>query len=267
MYKLMLVSDREDVLNAFDQVRNWGFNGFNQPHVRASVEGAREGLQRHHADGIAYALSPEENAKMFDFLRAEYPMLPIFEAGRTPLEVNKYLEELLKLLNRLHADFSSDFYDEQEMMIRARRHFFRGLVSGKQMTCEELTRNMMLLRSRMDARRPCVLMSMQLSGAADDGLEGLLQDRDHLLERELNHSLGGDVGGYHVLPLVTGDGRAFVLAGSLMDSEQEENITAILNEYVREGIRHAEEYRGIHLRVTEVHVMPSLYAFCHDYAG
>ncbi|MCR4875574.1 MAG: hypothetical protein K5922_00210 [Clostridiales bacterium] len=264
MYKLLLVSDREDVLDAFAQVDNWDYNGFAKPHIRHDPEGAKESLQKHHADGIAIALDrAESEEELIAFLWQEYPLLPIFEAGRTPAEVQEYLGELKKLLNRVRVDFSSDVFDERQMMIRARRHFFRGLVGGKKMTCQQVYRQMRLLRSRMDPDLPCIEMDLEQCAQEEDRW----QDSDHLLERELFQSFGGDVKGFHVLPLVTNEGRVVILAGALRGATQEEDVTAVLDQRVRDGIQHAEEYQGLQLRVQGIQVLPSMYAFCTDYAG
>lgn len=202
-----------------------------------------------------------------EYLQAEYPVLPIFEAGRTPTEVMEYLSELRTILNRVRADFSSDSFDEQQLLLRARRYLFRRLVGGEKVTRKELGRNMRLLRSRMDPDKPCILMDLQKSSTEEDRLVGRWQDSDHLLERELFQSFGGDVKGFHVLPLVTDDGRVFVLAGALRGQEQQDDMVAALDQCVQAGIAHAEEYRGIHLRVTGVQVLPTLYAFCSDYGS
>ncbi|MBQ8073174.1 MAG: hypothetical protein IJ231_05330 [Clostridia bacterium] len=262
MYKLLLVSDQEDVLRAFDQVPNWEYNGFRKPHIRHDVEGAKESLKIHHADGIAVALAPAAEEEMMAYLQACAPLLPIFEAGRSPEEVQVYLAELNALLNRIRADFSSDAYDEQKMMIRARRHFFRKLVDGRKMTCRELYRGLRLRRSRMDPDYPCMLMRLQ----AENRQEGTWQDVDHLLELGLFRSFGGDVEGYHVLPLVTQEGKIYVLAGPLRGQREEtRDMEAMLESCVREGIRHAEEYQDIQLRITGIEKLPSLYALCVDY--
>lgn len=267
MYKLLLVSDREDVLEAYDQVHNWGYNGFSRPHIRRDLEGAKEALQKHHVDGIGIALDPEAEDQVIAYLRQEYPLLPIFETAANPADALAHLGGLKTLLNRLRSDFSSDTFDEQQMMIRSRRHFFRKLVSGPKMTSQEVRREMRLLRSRMDPDKTCILMELQQTALEEDRLVGRWQDSDHLLERELFQSFGGDVKGFHVLPLVTEEGKVIVLAGALRDQAQEEDMTTALDECVREGIQHAEEYRGLHLRVTNVQVLPSLYALCSDYAG
>ena len=267
MYRLLLVSDQEDVLEAFAQVNNWDYNGFAKPHIRHDPEGAKECLHKHHIDGIAMALDPAREEELIAYLWQEYPLLPIFEAGKSPEEVLEYLGELKKVLNRVHADFSSDSFDEHQMMVRARRHFFRGLLSGKQVTRKQMYRQMRLLRSRMDPDLPCIEMDLIQSALEEDRLVGRWQDSDHLLERELYQSFGGDVKGFHVLPLVTADGKVFILAGALRGQEQEEDVTAVLDQRVRDGIQHAEEYQGLHLRVQGIQVLPSLYAFCSDFTG
>jgi len=268
MYKLLLVSDQEDVLEAFDQIHNWDYNGFRRPHVRHDLDGARESLQKHHADAIILGLrEPEDDEKLLVFLREEYPLLPVCEAGRTPSEALEYLGELQQMLNYIRMDFSSDKYDEHVMMIRARRHLFRKLVGGDRMTTRQLYRKMRMLRSRMDPDKPCILMDLEQSALTEDRLVGRWTDSDHLLEKALFQSFGGDVAGLHVLPLVTKEGKIYVLAGALRGQDQAEDMTAVLDRCVREGIEHMEEYRGLHLRIGEIQIFPSLYAFCTDYAG
>ena len=63
MYKLLLVSDRDDVLEAFEQVESWERQGFKQPHIRHDYEGTLDSLSKHHADGIAVAVNPEEEKR------------------------------------------------------------------------------------------------------------------------------------------------------------------------------------------------------------
>ena len=118
MYKLLLVSDQEEVLNAFDQIQNWELSGFKPPHIRHDYDGMLDSLSKHHADGISIAVtSPEEKEKMLMYLQEYYPKVSIFEAGRTPDEVLRYLNELKILLNRIHADFSNErTYENADML-------------------------------------------------------------------------------------------------------------------------------------------------------
>ena len=76
MYKLLLVSDQEDVLNAFGQISNWELHGFKPPHIRHDYDGAVDSLAKHHADGICIAVDHDEEEKrkitlMFPSLKRE----------------------------------------------------------------------------------------------------------------------------------------------------------------------------------------------------
>ena len=99
MYKLLLVSDQEDVLNAFSRIQNWELIGFKPPHIRHDYEGMLDSLSKHHADGICLAVSHEQEELMLAYLQENFPKVSIFEAGRTEEEVLRYLNELKALLN------------------------------------------------------------------------------------------------------------------------------------------------------------------------
>ena len=263
MYKLLLASDQKEVLDAFDRIQ-WEFNGFRKPHVRQDLDGVRECMKVHHADAVVVGFGPEKQHELMVWLRNTNPTIPVCEAGRTPEEASAWLQELGALLNWLRADFSNEYTREGEKLVYCRRKLFRQLVCDRNMTRDELRRGMLMRRSRIDPESPCVLMTLERIGG--DEMEPL-SDPDHRLERHMFQSLGGDIRGYHVLPLVSRDGRLFVLAGPLREHLKDasaEDMVAILEQTVQEGILHAEEYQGLHMKITGIEVLPSLYALCSD---
>lgn len=265
MYKLLLISDQDDVLSAFDQVGNWERTGFKKPHIRHDLEGAIDSLSKHHADGIAIAVDPEEEEKILAYLQEFFPTVPIFEAGRSRQEVLRYLSELNILLNRLHADFSNDRFLLSDMLQECRHEFFRKLMTGKIRTREELYRNMRLLRSRMDADRPCLMAELIQKKGGDGELEGRWHYGDERLELTLRKSFGGDVQGIHVLPTVHPDGEIRVLACPLHGVETTisgESMTAFITEHIQKGIQHLKEYFGLELTLKEIRILPALSALC-----
>ncbi len=268
MYKLLLISDQADVLDAFDQI-NWERTGFKQPHIRHDLEGAKDSLAKHHADGIAIAVSPEEEENILAYLQAFYPTISIFQAGRTKEEVLRYLNELITLLNRLHADFSNDNFLAADMLQECRHEFFRKVLTGQVATREDLIRNMRLLRSRMDADRPCLLMELAQrdAGMDDELLEGRWQYGPERLELTLRRSFGGDMRGIHVLPTVHPDGRILVLACPLHGVENTvtgDSMTALMTEHIQKGIDHLKEYFGLELTLKDIRTLPALNALCTE---
>ena len=105
MYKLLLVSDQEEVLNAFAQIRNWELLGFKQPHIRHDFEGTKDSLAKHHADGICIAVDPEEEELILAYLQQYFPDVSIFEAGRNEEEVLSMILRYLTFYNIYHIIF------------------------------------------------------------------------------------------------------------------------------------------------------------------
>ena len=270
MYKLLLVSDRDDVLKAFEQVENWERQGFKQPHIRHDFEGTLDSLSKHHADGIAVAVVPEEEKKILAYLQENYPNVPIFQAGTTTEEVLRYLNELNILLNRIHADFSNDRFREIDMLQECRHDFFRKLLTGRIEHKDDLVRNMRLLRSRMDPDKPCLLVELEQPDSAEsDKLEGRWHYGTDRLELALRNSFGGDVEGIHILPTVHTNGRILVLCCPLYGIESVvtgDKMTSMLTGHITDGIVHLKEFFGLDLQISGIRILPSLYVLCTDAA-
>ena len=252
MYKLLLVSDQEDVLNAFSQIKNWELLGFKQPHIRHDYEGTIDSLAKHHADGI--------------YLQQHFPNVSIFEAGHTEEEVLRYLSELKILLNRIHADFYNERTNTKDILQMCRHEFFRKVINGKIKNSVDLHRNMRLLRSRMDADRPCLLIELDQS-APNDKLEGRWHYGKEQLEVALRTSFAGDLNGIHILPTIHSDGRILVLACPLhgVDTNMTvDTMTAMLTSYTADSIEHMKEYFGLELHISGIRVFPALTALCEN---
>ena len=265
MYKLLLVSDQEDVLEAFSQIQNWELLGFKPPHIRHDFEGAKDSLGKHHADGIAIALDPKEEQKVLNYLQEYYPLVSIFEAGKTPQEVVQYLKELKQLLNRLHADFSNDSFDEIDMLQVCRHDFLGKVMSRKVLSKEALYRNMRLLRSRLDPERPCLIMELEQLAIRENRLEGRWTSSKDRLELTLRNSFGPDLEGMHIVPSVLPDGRILVLACPFKGADETmtpEKMKEILNTRATESIEHLSRYKGLELRLIDIQILPALSALC-----
>ncbi len=268
MYKLLLVSDREEVLNAFSQVTNWEIYGFKQPHIRYSYDGMLDSLAKHHADGIAIAMTDQdEEERILAYLQVHYPTVSIFEAGTTQQEIFRYLNELKTLLNRVRADFSNDRITEADLLQQCRHEFLRKVITGKVSDEAELRRSMRLLRSKMDADSPCLILEIEQSAVLDDRLEGRWTFGDNRLEGALRYAFGGNYLGMHIFPAVYPNGRIVVLVCPLhgeehrvSEGEMEKEVTT----HISDGIDHLKQYQGLDLHITNIRVLPALTAFCGD---
>lgn len=257
MYKLLLATDRPEVMGAFNAVTTWESMGFRVPRIVTTVGGAIKSLKEHHADAIAFCFAGQDDAMLLEHLQTFYPLLPIFTAARTSGELLNVLHELRVLLNRTHADFSNDHFSEEEMMQRCRHEFFRALLQDRVASEADVRRCMLLLRSRMDADKPCVLVELRMPGDSDF-LKGRWHYGPERLEVALRNFFGAELAGMRMLVAVLPDERIYLLAGSMRGAAPDESMTGVVTRHAQECIEHVREYLDLDLSITNIRVMPKL---------
>ena len=261
MYKLLLATDRQEVLTAFQAVPAWEAIGFRAPRIAASAEEALESLKRYHADAIAVSLDREQEQSLMDALIRDYPMLPIVQAGNTRVAVERGVREVGTLLNRTHADYSDDDTTEAEMMQLCRHEFFRALIGGRIHNEGDVLRYLKLLRSRMDPAKSAVLV--ELIPSKDDGF---LQGRWHYgvdrLEVALRNFFGAELDGMRVLVSVLPDDRIYLLCCTMLGEEGPEtsSMAGLVAAHAQDSIAHVREYLDLHLTIASIRVLPTLTA-------
>lgn len=265
MYKLLLATNQPEVLAAFSAMTNWDMLGFRPPRIVSSAEEAIEKLQTHHVDGIAFALGSQEDAVLYQYLCDEYPILPIFEAGRTGADVHRAVKELRSLLNRLRADYSDDDFTERDMLQICRHEYFRALLGGRIRTRKDVLAHLLLLRSRMDPLRPCVVMNMTMPDG-DTYLSGRWHYGPERLEVALRNILGAELDGMRVLVSVLPDAQVRLLCCPMLGSDiHGDSITSTVSYHVQDCMEHIREYLGLSLKITNIQVLPALTALAADH--
>lgn len=259
MYKLLLATDRQEVLAAFQALPAWEVIGFRAPRIVSSAEEALESLKRYHADAIAFDLDEEQEKTLMDALIREYPRLPIVETANTRANVEHIVRELGMLLNRTHADYSDDYTSEAELMQMWRHEFFRALIGGKIASESDTLRYMNLLRSRMDPTKAAVLI--ELASAQDDGF---MQDRWRYgadrLEVALRNFFGAELAGMRVLVSVLPDNRIYLLCCTMLGEEGPDPsaMAGIVTSHAQASIDHVHEYLDMHLSIAGIRMLPTL---------
>lgn len=259
MYKLLLATDKPEVMDAFGGVKSWEALGFKQPRVVSTVQAAIDSLKKHHADGIAFAFDAQDEAALMNCLMTEYPILPIVQAGSKTGQVTDAVCELRSLLNRTRADFSNDSFGEADMMQLCRHDFFRELVSRKVENKADVLRRMRLLRSRMSPDKPCVLVELALP-EGDAFLTGRWHYGFERLEVALRNFFGVELKGMRMLVSVLPDEKIYLLACPMLGEEAVESISGVVHSHAEESIAHVREYLGLHLSIASIRVLPALTA-------
>ena len=265
MYKLLLTTNDQAILDAFAAVK-WEDLGFRQPRVVASAEEAVSSLKTNHADAIAIALPGEEDASLFAFLMENYPDLPVMAVSKKPGHVEKYALELRKVLNRIHEDVSNTFFTPAEQLQVCRHEFFRALVDQKIPDEKMVLRLLRLLRSKMDAHKPCVLAELSMP-ADSDFLRGRWHYGPERLELALRNIFGVEVQGLRILGCVLPGDRIVLLGCPMLFHEFEaegNSMTGVITTHVHDCIEHVGEFMGLDLSISSIRILPALTAMAKD---
>ena len=257
MYKLLLATDRAEVLEAFNAVTAWESMGFRTPRIVTSVNGAIKSLKEHHADAIAFSFGEQDEAVLMDHLDVFYPLLPIFSAEETSGALIKVLSELRTVLNRTHADFSNDNFGMADMMQICRHELFRALLQEKVEGEESVIRLLRLLRSKMDPEKPGVIVELGMPQDSDF-LKGRWHYGTDRLEVALRNFFGVEVAGMRMVAAVLPDERIYLVAGAMRGTQQPDSMTGLVTAHVQECIEHVEEYLHLDLTMKNIRVLPKL---------
>lgn len=265
MYKILLATNDQKVRDAFAAVA-WENLGFKQPRMAATVDEAISSLKAYHADAIAIALPAEEDDALIRQLLQLYPDMPVMEAPDMRGEVEIRLMELRKLLVRLNQDVSNDSFTLADQMMVCRHEYFRAMMDRRIPSAKDIERMLRLVRSKMDPHRPCVVAELQMP-AGSDFLKGRWHYGPQRLEMALRNIFGVEVAGLRILSCVLPGDRIILLGCPMLyhELETEENsMTGVVSSHVQDCIDHVDEYLGIDLTISAMHVLPALTAMAAD---
>ena len=265
MYKLLLTTNDQAIRDAFAAVK-WEELGFRQPRVVASAEEAISSLKAYHADAIAIALPAEEDEVLLYRLMQDYPDLPIMAPSKNSGHVERYALEVRKVLNRIHSDMSNTAFTAAEQMQVCRHEFFRALMDRRLQDVKSVERMLRMLRSKMDAHKPCVFAELVMP-ADSDFLKGRWQYGAERLELALRNIFGVEVQGLRILSCVLPGDRIVLLGCPMLFHEQEmegNSMTGVIAAHVQDCIDHVDEFLGLDLSIASIRILPALTAMAQD---
>ena len=163
------------------------------------------------------------------------------------------LGELVRLLNRLRADFSDDYYDEETMLTMQRDELVRNLLAGQLHDYDVLERELKLIRSRIDPARTGLLYEIDLP----QGDVYLSEHRGHAqqrLESALRNNFFGryvDGIGYAVAVLTPRHIRLVCMPMQSDIPETAEAFAQRADEHVHDSIQRIKEYLDLDMTIMQ----------------
>ena len=261
MYKLLLVTDQEDKIALLQHQIDWPSLGCRAPQIVRSAEAGVELLNSSAVDAVGYSLKGD-STPLTRYLRYGRPSLPIFEVAEDFEKQRAILKETVQLLDRLHADFSDDYYDEDAMLTLQRDELVTQLLSGQLRDYAALERELRLIRSRVDAHGVCALYELDMPqgevylsehhGHAQQRLESAL--RNNFVGRYVD-----DI--YYAVSVQTPRHiRLLCLPLQMEEPEPSEAFLARAEAHVQDSIQRIKEYLDLDMQIVSAYRLDGLKA-------
>ncbi len=263
MYKLLLATDREDIVERFREIK-WPALGFHEPLYAANATEAIRLLQTKGLDAVGFYFLDSEAKLLSAYLHTERPSLPVYSVTDDPAQQQVFILELRSVLNRLHADISDVPYDDDAMRLLMRDELVHSLLCGEIVDFSVVERQLKLIRSHVSSTRPCMVYEMDMPQG-----EIYMSEHAHAaerLERALRNNFFGryiDHIFYAVAVLTPRHIRLAAVpeAGLEQDLDDYERRA---NEHVAKSIEMIKEYLNLDINVVDSGMIRSLRSFCED---
>lgn len=268
MYKLLLVTDREDIQSLFDGQINWPLLNCRPPYLAADANSAIELLNTKAIDAVGYRLEKSDAFPLTKFLRYGRPSLPIFEVSDQRQRQMVALKQLVAVLDRLHSDFYDEYYDEEAMLTIQRDELMHRLLAEEMTDWDAVKREMKLIRSHVSLDKPCILYDIDMP----QGDVYLSEHRGHAqqrLESALrNNFFGRYVEGiyYAVAVLTPRNIRIVCMPMHGQEPETPEEMGRRTDAHISESIQRIKEFLDLDMEVKRSAWMESLQGLVNEQA-
>ena len=237
MYKLLLVTDREDLRTQFGDQIDWAKLNCRVPYMASSPQEAIDLLNSKAIDAVGYRFFSTDGMQLTKFLRYGRPSLPIFQVCDTAEKQTEMLAQTVSVLNRLRADYADSYYDEETMLTLQRDALIHSLLAGEMRDWDSVMREMKLIRAHVSLDKPCVLYEIDMP-----------QGEVYLSE----HS-GRYVEGiyYAVAVLPPRHTRVVCMPMHGQAPETRENFGKRTDEHINDSIQKIKEYLDLDMNVSQ----------------
>lgn len=160
MYKLLLVSDKEEIRTLYRGYSEWENLGFEQPTIAENAQKGIELLSRNRFDAISCLLSVNEGKKFFAYLSKRPEMLGM-ETARDEERLRREISAARRTLSARDASRQSKLADDYTRALQG--ELLCDLLRGAAYDRAKIDERMQSLKAtQLDAHRPVATSSFRL---------------------------------------------------------------------------------------------------------
>lgn len=262
MYKLLLVTDREDVRDVFLRIKDWVNMSYHPITIISDVHQAIEYLETNGVDAVGYSVRFTDVSPLHQYLVERRPSLPIFQTHQHDETLRTELARIRGFLDRMHLDYSDADYDEEATLEYLRDELVHQLLAGEVLSAMELKSRLKLVRAGISPTEPCFLFDFDMPQG-----EVYLSDRWHYGSERLENALRTNFFGrfiegiyYGVAVLTPRHIRLIAFQRGDANGRDLENLSNLVQQRVQKVVGDIKQYLDLDLDLKEYRVLPNIYS-------
>lgn len=257
MYRLLVVTDQQEVKQTIDTIEEWEMMGFRKPRVVEDVKGALERLSSHRVDAIGIRAKDSVVNELKKILQTDYPNLAIIRLSTKKERQIAIVQELKLYLNRINADYSNDDYSKEDMIVIERNHLTHNLLSGSIHSIKELEKQTNMMRLPISINAPCMLIEMNpLEG--DEYLAGRWHYGSERLEVALRNFFDKYITDHYFnIAVVSSTKIRMIIAAS---KKEEQALDQTIVDAVAEATKSIQQYLDLDIVIKSVSIIDGIKA-------
>lgn len=268
MYRVLIATNEDNVLDPLNAVTDWQAINFHPPVMVSSAEEAIRVIETQRVDCVAYMMDKYNVHRLNQYLSSVRPSLPVFQIKRKLEDQQAVLQDVRRILDRLHTDMSDAEYDENTIMDMLRDELTHDLICGDIQSEDVLRGRLQLLRSFVSPDKPCVQYDFDMP-QGEVYLSSLWHYGSERLENALRNSFFGRFYEelYYGVAVLT-PRHIRVVAAQRVDGETEtgEGLLERADAHARQAVEDIKSYLGLDLVLTDARVLPSLASLTREKA-
>jgi hypothetical protein len=261
MYKLLLVTDRDEVIRTLQEVGNLADLYLAPVTILQDVQQAIHYMETNAVDAVAYSLHHTDAQPLHQYLIDVRPSLPVFQAHSHLHTWQEELKRTRSFLDRLHADDSDEVYDPEAVREYMRDELLDQLLGRQIKTRDELMARLKLVRAELAMEKHAFLFDFDLPQG-----EVYLVDRWHYGRERLASALRNNFFGRYVDDIFYGVAvlsprHIRLLACQRYDGQSEGDLaelTSRVQQHVEGKLRDIKEYLDLDLNIEQYTMLSSI---------
>ncbi len=266
MYKLLLVTDREEVRNVFLRITDWINMSYHPITILSDVPQAIEYLETNSVDAVGYSVRYTDVSPLHQYLVERRPSLPIFQTHQHDDTLRTELARVRRFLDQMHGDHTDEGYDEEAILEYLRDELVHQLLAGEVASAAELKSRLKLVRAEISPTDPCFLFDFDMPQG-----EVYLSDRWRYGSERLENALRTNFFGrfiegiyYGVAVLTPRHIRLIAFQRRDRGSQDVEQLSQVVQQRVQKVVGDIKQYLDLDLDLQEYRVLPNIYGMTQE---